>query len=1240
MATGSFNTGNKMFTNRNRGMGNLFGMSGGGFNPNILASVLGIVGVKQFAQWNRQNQRLQREEQKKHWHLSTQMHKDQKKIYNEQIKIFEDLAKAVGSTVSELKNLPYDKLVKAAKYLGIEKTGLITADIELNLQRKGADPKSIVNFDDALKEINEVLEGMGLQKYETRAVPSRDILKEILNDPLEKIDFSILNPSSSEKGAIHHSSIRAMMDIADKIEKNSSFLNTFKSTGVIDKNVQKIIDPMINLLKHFGKGQDEIDKFIKHFLYHVEDLVSITNDEFKELYEQLGGKTFLMSDKDKIDFENNLKKYVASGLTDQKVAKKLIRAMNKIDKTEKSTIGALKKTLKAEGFSSGVIKKILTVLKVDRRITETDINNLRKDLAEKLKIVESGGELTESEKDFYSRKKLKTLNKIYDEITQKTTSFIDSFGQMAIPLKATIGFIAHSLHQVFTTIEQISETTGRFSKTLWGEFDTLKDEMDAIFYNRDFYAFKSNERILKISTELFRTQYSLFEQLGRSYAKTDASTLNKVALWQDVVSMTGDEVGSMLRVFRDIGNDGMEENLEYMTKIATFADSAGISTKQLFQEIGENSALYARNMGTSVTEMVKLNTQLIRVGLSMKDIERVMSGFDSVESMLEKSMKLSIFTGKNINFMAMTTAKMMGDLPRATEELRTQLNKFSDQEWFSAGFAFQKMQIAKELGMTEDELNKIRKGLTQAEKEAEMVQQKLNQSFKESSQKFYESFRQIGLSKLKQYFEHYIINPLTDLFITYKDETKAIIDLIGTFMKYFGEFVVDLVRVVGGSLKWFLEATGINMTVDGERVKPNQKNSEKSNFNIWGESFGLRAQKTEEGVKEPKKRSFAEAAKNVALGALAIGTGIYVKNKIWGSKDEVKWLKKIYYAILGRDALGNISTISRGKRINKVLGNVGARFSIIKDAILGKNGYGTKKMNPLEWSKTARIGGGIVSAVALGNQFVSSYSEAFEGAVKTSWSSKITSIVSGGALGFMIGGPIGALIGGIIGVVGNEISHSVGKVNGQLKKIMDENPLMSEQDAFQKAREQIRKDNTLFIDESSNEIQKTWRAMLSGLDEITMWFKKPKSESSLKPTGYGYGVNTSHFTGLADGGIVTRATKAIIGEGKDNEAVIPLTSSRGRQLLKLDLSNESISNLTSAMIKSQHNQTNIKVDIDAEKINLSDESITKLALAIQKAQINVKVNVDNKGKIRLSRDEKELNYYKNSQSGLLDIETY
>lgn len=1205
MATSNFNSNQRIFTKKR---GNFLGGQQGGLG--VLASVLGVVGFKQYVRQNKEIQRLEREEKKKQWHLSTQMHKEQKKIYKEQIKIFEDLAKAVGTTVEGLKSLPYDKLKNVAKYLGVEKTGLKVSDVEKHLKRKGTDPKSIVNFDDALKEVNEILEGMGLQKYETRTVPSRDILKEILNDPLKKIDFSILNPSSTEKGAIQNSSIRVMTDIAEKIEKNSSFLDTFKSTGVIDKNVQKIIDPMINLLKYFGKGQDEIDKFVKHFLYHVEDLVSITNDEFKELYENLGGKTFLMSDKEKIDFEKNLKKYVASGLTDRKVAKKLIRVMNEIDKKEKTTVDALKKTLNTEGLTSEVIKKILSALKVDRRITEIDINNLRKDLEEKLKIVESGGELSESEKEFYTKQRFKFLNTIYDSVSEKTTEFLHSLGSMAIPLKAIIGFIAHTFHEVFTTIEQISETTGRFSKTLWGEFDKLKDEMDAIFYNRDFYAFKSNEKILKTSTELFRTQYSLFEQLGRSYGETDVSTLNKIALWQDVIGMTGDEVGGMLRVFRDIGNEGLEENLQQMTKIATFADSAGISTKQLFQEIGENSTLYARNMGTSVTEMVKLNAQLLRVGLSMKDIDRVMSGFDTVESMLEKSMKLSIFTGKNINFTAMTTAKMMGDLPRATEELRIQLNKFSDQEWFSSGFAFQKMQIAKELGMTEDELNRIRKGLTQAEKESAMMQQKIDNSFKESYQSFYENFRQIGLSKLKQYMEHYIINPLKELFTTYKDETKAIIDVMGWLMKHFGQFVVDLVRVVGGSLKWFMEFTGMNMTVEGKREKPNEKNSTAS-FSIFGKTFG--DQKTDEGDKAHKSSPFSASL----LGGLGVLIGgYYLKNKLFGNQ-QVYWLQKIYERLGG--VSGGLDTFSKS----------------IKDKIFSKikTSYSS---NPTKFIKG---GFGVAGAIGLGIQFIDTYSTAFEGSLKTSWESKISSIVSGGTLGFMIGGPVGALIGAVVGVVGNEISHSIGKVNNQMKKIMDENPLLTEQEVFEKARKQIREQNSLYISETTNSWKRIWRSMIAGLDEITMFFNTPKSDT-FKQTEYGNSITTSHFTGLADGGIVTRATQAIIGEGKDNEAVIPLTSSRGKQLLKLDLSNDSINNLTSSMIASQKRETNVKVDIDAEKINLSDDSIKKLALAIQKAQINVKVNVDKNGKIRLTRDEQELNYYKNSQSGLLDIETY
>jgi hypothetical protein len=1296
MATSNFNKkkSNNFSRSRNQGQ-NQGGIFGGGTSSNALMGLLGIFGFKQIQQYNKQTQRMQREAEKKQWHLSAQNYKNQKKIYDEQIKIFEDLSKAIGVSIDQFNSLDYNSLTKLANYLKIKPTGIDKEDVTTHLKRKGKKPSDITTFDDGLKEVNELMSSLGLQGYEMRDVPSTDIIANALIDPLKKLDFSILNPQVWQKSAIEQSTLQVIDTIGNLLSTDSTALKTFKDTGVIDNKIKGIIQPITTLLNQMGKSQDEIDSFMDHFLHQVEDLVSITNEEFEEIYEKLGGKTFLMSDTEKKKFEKDIKKFVSSGLTDVSSKTDITNTLKAIDKKEETEIDKIKKLIVANGnkFSESIFESLIEGLELSKRHTEKDINELRKFVSDMYKKTNRGEEMDDSQKAFLTKQRFSLINNLYQKASDKLTQFFESFGAMMIPIKVFLGWLGYTITQIFTNIEDISSITGRFSKTLWGEFDTLHDEVTAIFYNRDAFNYDSTQRILKTSQELFRTQYSLFSQLGRVYGETDAKTLNKVALWSDIVSMTGDEVGGILRTFRDISTNGLEDNLQLMTQIATFADSAGVNTKELFEEIGQNSNLYARNMGTSVKEMVKLNVQLMRVGLSMKDIDRVMSGFDTVEGTLEKSMKLSIFTGKNMNFMAMATAQMMGDLPRATEELRKQLNLFSDDEWYSAGFALKKMMIAKQLNMTEEELNKIRRGLSDAEKEAEIMTQKIDDSFTKTYTKFYENFRQIGLSKLKQYFDMYILVPMSQLVTDYKDEFKAIIDLLGWFMKNIGIFMLDAVRIFGAGAKWFLEFTGINKTINGER-----------------QSFELNnmgSQDTKEGKKEPKSK--LHTALSVVGGIAALGATIWGASKlrqtVLGGNSEVYWLKKIYQRMGGgvSSLLGGKGKGIRGglqkmgtwisnlfaKRIPEIITtSTGSRTvyrnskgQFIKKGILGSN--------PL---KVAKIGGGVLSAVALASTFWDTYQTAVEGALETTWSSRVSSLISGGTLGFMIGGPVGALVGAIVGVVGNEVTQSIGKVNTQMNKIMKDNPLLSESEVFEKTKEQIRKDNAIGIATASNQFVKYWRGITAGLDEITMFFKGLGAETKRKGESieeynkrmHPYLNSTEFKTGtvsaprFADGGIVTRATMGLIGEAGQNEAVIPLNSSKGKDMLRLELGESSIQNLSksiSSMIglilnKTKEGNTTINVDssnndiqlvdntlkdlsnsimamknenrefkinIDAQKINLSDDSINRLAKAIQKAEIKVNVNVDKSGNTKLSRDERELNYFKNSTSGLLDM---
>lgn len=712
------------------------------------------------------------------------------------------------TTIEQLSNLSDNALTKIMKGIGVSKGGLKITDFYnkrgmSELKRLGlGDPKKMNTKDSVLEAINAMAKLTGQATYDLTGSITPDEMKENILKKMsfqKGLDLDVFGLTDSEKTDEYDklmSTIKGQYgDLGSAVQDEQGLMKIFQNQfeGLF---ASKFADP--------AEGGQMLHETFSKFM---EELNRDQTDTLQMLLDELGGKSFLMTS-DQVDlFKQMIEDVHRTGELDALSIAKLKNVTQNLFTKEATNLRLIEDLVKQEGITITNINRILKYLKMEKRYTEKQMRAQQKQINQVVSDKQEGRESSEETLD---------ATGVRSRLT-KVKDFMVHHWQKGWAIKSLIAFMGHQFQQHLSAVQSIAEAQGRYSDSVLKEFKAIRNEyVDIVNVQRGI-----THSQIATSAQLLGVQYDLYDKMGRSFGEMSALGLEKIMQLERAMGMTSDEAAGLLDTLKSINLKGAEENLDTIEQYLSFADKAGISSKALFADITENSSIYANNLGDASNKLLQLNVQLIRAGLNMKTITDALSGFDTVEGTIEKTVKMSMLAGQQLDLMPIMIAKMQDDIPEATRLLREQIQSIPEMFWNSTDAVFMKKNFAEEMGMTIADLNKLRMGLTQAEKEEERVMS----AFNASVDSIYDKVRHLGWHRVLDSLRVNLLNPVSMFFEKNTWFFEGVVHLIENAVKGLGIFA----RILGGIVKqfkwvfdWMKPDTEMVMRVDG-KIEPVEK---------------------------------------------------------------------------------------------------------------------------------------------------------------------------------------------------------------------------------------------------------------------------------------------------------------------------------------------------------------------------------------------------------------------------------
>lgn len=507
-------------------------------------------------------------------------------------------------------------------------------------------------------------------------------------------------------------------------------------------------------------------------------------------------------------------------------------------------------------------------------------------------------------------------------VLDKLTTFLLGKGVVT-----AVGGVTAILASNFQAINDIIDETGFFADRVLGNYIELRKEMTHLNQlGHDFSV--TTQTHLRLSTELRAT----FGEIGR----TSVRTLDDIANLQYTMGVANNEVLEMLNTFRGITGATVETNLELLQATAILASRENIPFRAIMEDISGNADMFAKNMGQGTDEMLKTSVFARRLGIEMSTVSSMISGMTDLESVIDSSMRLSLITGKEINFLASANEAFWGRTENATRMILDELAKVDD---LTFNIPFVRENFADQLGVSTTELVKMRQAIHAVGTEATLV----DFGFTEEISNFNDLMAGVGFRKLRIEAQRNIIRPLSSAFDKHVHQVDNLIGKVTGVIESIGsaiEWYFDTLGVAGAILPAFVAGVGkiaqSNVTtqiIAGQQLMEQKKTNALLSAKFLGGNVGAVAGR---GMGRGLKTAGA-----LGIGAMGVGMGTAMSHS--GVKDDDGMLQ----------ALGVLSGIGSGAIAGGMMG--GPKGALI-GAILG----GLTSASPMLFG-TGQAQGGIVT---------------------------------------------------------------------------------------------------------------------------------------------------------------------------------------------------------------------------------------------------------------------------------------
>lgn len=749
----------------------------------------------------------------------------------------------------------------------------------------------------------------------------------------------------------------------------------------------------------------------------------------------------------------------------------------------------------------------------------------------------------------------------------------NTFSTITAGIKSTAGELVSSFEDTAVQVAIISKTFNFLKGVLfaWSESTFKIQQSLGISYaeaenlNRSLNtAFMTSKGLLSTQEDLVKAQLSLSEYSGLN-VQYSAKTLDNFTRLTQVAGLTTEEAGK-LQEYSDLTGKSTDNLYDSMGKV----NKGILNNKKVMSQVLKIDGQMAANYKNNPILLAKAVTQVNKLGISMEQAQKMSQSLLNFETSIEDELSAELLTGQSLNLERARSLALQGKSAESAAELLKQtggLSKFQNMN------VIQQEALAKSMGMTTDELAnqlvKAQQYKNLGTADSKLLQDKI-QKLKEAGkieeanalEKQALASGQVALSEQQLSDQAKMDKAMQSMKQSFVGIIAPFIGPLSKAVEKLAQFMQNpIVKTIAGIAGALLAAGGLALSVmsliklvkgafGGGVQKVFVTNMDGGGGGMDGGSLSGRGGT---GMKVTKGLSKLFGGKKTMAGRGLRNLAAYMgKSGVTSELGDVASLAS--KGSKGAGFLGKAgSALAKGA---KVLGPAGALLDLGMGAYSGAQAGNMSK----EEQKAAGIrqgmgsfAGGTFGALTGGAEKGSMLSD-YVGIEKGSGADEAMGVAGSAGRGALAG----AAIGSVVPVVGTAIGAAVGGIVGGVTETVK---LLSDPDSqFRKTIGGWGESISEFAS-SSGKTLAGWGSSMGGFFSST--FSKIGDMASsawggIKSLGSNImggisgaassigssisnGVsNVGDFFGLAEGGIVTGPTKALIGEAGQSEAVIPL----------------------------------------------------------------------------------------------------
>jgi hypothetical protein len=758
----------------------------------------------------------------------------------------------------------------------------------------------------------------------------------------------------------------------------------------------------------------------------------------------------------------------------------------------------------------------------------------------------------------------------------------NAFSTITAGIKSTAGELVSSFEDTAVQVAIISKTFNFLKGVLfaWSE-NTFKIQQslgisyaEAENLNRSLNtAFMTSKGLLSTQEDLVKAQLALSEYSGLN-VQYSAKTLDNFTRLTQVAGLTTEEAGK-LQEYSDLTGKSTDDLYDSMGKV----NKGILNNKKVMSQVLKIDGQMAANYKNNPVLLAKAVTQVNKLGISMEQAQKMSQSLLNFESSIEDELSAELLTGQNLNLERARSLALQGKSAESAAELLKQtggLSKFQNMN------VIQQEALAKSMGMTTDELANQ---LVKAEQyknlkngDAKLLQDKI-QKLKEAGkieeanalEKQALESKNVALSEQQLSDQAKMDKAMQSMKQSFVGIIAPFIGPLSKAVEKLAQFMQNpIVKTIAGIAGALLAAGGLALSVMSliKLVKGAFGGGVKKVFvtNMGGGMGDDDSSLPNVGRNKTGMKIFKSLSKLVGGKKTWVGRGLRSLAAYMGKSGATSGLGDVANlaskGFKGANFLGKAgSALSKTgpmlAKTLKFLGPIGAVADLGMGAYSGAQAGSMSK----EEQKAAGIRqgmssteGGIAGFMTGGAEKGSVMSE-YVGIEKGSGADEAMGVAGAAGRGALVGamfGPLGAGIGGLVGGIAESVKL-LANPDSQLRKtisgwgdsISDFNTVTKE--TLKGWGSSMGNYFSNILGDIKKRASAVWGDIKSKGSVILGDIKKRASAvwGDIKSSNIGSSIsngvsNVEDFFGLAEGGIVTGPTKALIGEAGQSEAVIPL----------------------------------------------------------------------------------------------------